>query len=311
VRQLPQALPRRGEIAPLCRRAAGLLGVLAIAVLSVPAAAQTTAPADSEAIARGAYVFRAAGCLSCHTDRKNKGQPLAGGRALATPFGTFYSPNITPDPATGIGRWTAEDFRRALREGLAPDGGNLFPAFPYSSYAGMTDQDISDLWEYFQEQPPVAQANRAHELSLPFRFRALVSVWKALFFSPRTFEADAGKDAVWNRGAYLVQVLGHCPECHTPRNLLGGLDTSRYLAGAAKGPDGKKVPNITPFPKSGIGDWRESDITYFLKTGFLPDGDVAGAAMAEVIDDGTSHLTDTDRAAIAAYLRALPPLPGP
>lgn len=308
---MPQALPRRGKIAAIHRGAVGLLGAFAIAALAVPALAQTTAPDAGGAVVRGAYVFRAADCLSCHTDRKNKGQPLAGGRALATPFGTFYTPNITPDPATGIGRWTIEDFRRALREGLAPDGSNLFPAFPYPSYSGMTDQDISDLWAYLQAQPPVVQANLPHDLALPFRYRALISVWKALFFSPHPFAAEPDKDAEWNRGAYLVQVLGHCGECHTPRNALGGPDTSRRLAGAAKGPDGKKVPNITPFPKSGIGDWRESDITYFLKTGFLPDGDVAGAAMAEVIEDGTSHLTDADRAAIAVYLRALPPLPGP
>jgi mono/diheme cytochrome c family protein len=268
-------------------------------------------PVDGDAMARGAYVFRAADCLSCHTDSKNKGQPLAGGRALSTPFGTFYTPNITPDATHGLGRWTAEDFRRALRQGLAPYGSHFYPAFPYPSYAGMTDGDISDLWAYLQTQPAVAQGNRRHDLALPFRFRALIGVWKALFFKPKPFVAEPDQDAVWTRGAYLVQVLGHCGECHTPRNLLGGPKTSRHLAGAAKGPDGKKVPNITPFPKTGIGDWRESDITYFLKTGFLPDGDVAGAAMAEVIEDGTSHLTNADRAAIALYLRSLPPLPSP
>ncbi len=294
------------------------LGLVAFAVATGPrrGAAQTTGqPAaesvTGESVARGGYVLHAAGCLSCHTDSKNNGEPLAGGRVLPTPFGTFYPPNITPDRETGIGGWTLEDLSRALREGRAPDGRHYYPAFPYTSYTGMTDQDVADLWAYLMAQPPIARANRAHELPLPFRFRALLGLWKALFFEPGRFTGDSAKDATWNRGAYLVGALGHCGECHTPRNALGGMDRSRRLAGTAKGPQGKKVPNITPDPKEGIGDWRESDITFFLKTGFLPDGDVAGGAMAEVIDDGTSHLTDADRAAIAVYLRGLDPLSGP
>ncbi|MHA1601107.1 MAG: c-type cytochrome, partial [Alphaproteobacteria bacterium] len=210
-----------------------------------------------------------------------------------------------------IGGWTVEDLARAVREGRAPDGSHYYPAFPYPSYTGMTDRDVADLWAYLMAQPPVARENQAHELPLPFRFRVVLGIWKALFFEPGRFTGDPAKDAAWNRGAYLVEALGHCGECHTPRNVLGGVDNSRRLAGAAKGPQGKKVPNITPHPKDGIGDWRESDIAFFLKTGFFPDGDVAGGAMTEVIDDGTSKLNDADRAAIAAFLRDLPPLPGP
>ncbi|HEY5598718.1 MAG TPA: cytochrome c, partial [Kiloniellales bacterium] len=191
--------------------------------------AQSSVPPDgggvgADAVARGAYVFRAAGCYACHTDSKNKGAPLAGGRALVTPFGTFYTPNITPDPATGIGAWPVADLARALREGLAPDGSHFYPAFPYTSYTGMIDQDVGDLRAYLMAQPPVVQANRPHELYLPFRLRALVSVWKWLFFTPGRLAEEPTRDAAWNRGAYLVQALGHCGECHTPRDALGGLN---------------------------------------------------------------------------------------
>jgi mono/diheme cytochrome c family protein len=279
-----------------------------------PVAAQTSAQPDAgagDSVTRGGYIFRAAGCFSCHTDSKTKGLPLAGGRPLATPFGTFFTPNITPDRNTGIGTWSAADLGRALREGLSPAGDNYYPAFPYTSYTGMTDQDVGDLWAFLMAQPPVSQVNRPHELPLPFRFRATLGIWKELFFTPGRFAADPGRDAAWNRGAYLVQVLGHCGECHTPRGVLGGLDGGKRLAGTAKGPDGKKVPNITPHPEDGIGKWSESDIIYFLKTGFFPDGDVAGGAMVEVIEDGTSFLDDADRSAIATYLRDLPPMAGP
>ncbi|HEX9792225.1 MAG TPA: cytochrome c [Kiloniellales bacterium] len=283
-----------------------------------PAAAQaSTQPAGGadggggDVVARGTVVFRAAGCMSCHTDSKNLGRPLAGGRPLITPFGTFYTPNITPDRDTGIGNWSVADLSRSLHEGLSPAGSHYYPAFPYTSYTGMTDQDVGDLWAFLMAQPPVIQANRPHELSLPFRFRASLGVWKGLFFSAGRFAPDPGRDAAWNRGAYLVQVMGHCGECHTPRGALGGLDGDKRLAGTAKGPDGKKVPNITPHPQDGIGKWTESDISYFLKTGIFPDGDAAGGAMVEVIEDGTSFLDDSDRSAIARYLLDLPPIAGP
>ena len=290
-----------------------VLGMAAFGTAMGPgrAVAQTVDRPAAESVVRGGYVLRAAGCVSCHTDHKNKGPPLAGGRALPTRFGTFYPPNITPDTETGIGGWSIEDLARALREGLTPEGSHYYPAFPYTSYTGMSDQDVGDLWAYLMAQPPVARANIPHELTLPFRFRPVLGIWKSLFFEPGRFVDDSAKDKVWNRGAYLVNALGHCRECHTPRNVLGGVDNSRRLAGTAKGPQGKKVPNITSHPKDGIGVWSESDIVFFLKTGFYPDGDVAGGAMAEVIDDGTSQISDADRAAIAAYLRDLRPLSGP
>ena len=275
------------------------------------ASAQSEAPAESDPVARGAYVMRAAGCFACHTDLKNAGPPLAGGRALETPFGTFFTPNITPHPDHGIGAWTDSDFIRALREGVSPDGSHYFPAFPYTSYVGMTEPDILDLKAYLFAQPPVARANTPHDIDFPFGFRPLLGLWKALYFDGAVVAEAPGKDEAWHRGAYLVEHLGHCGECHTPRNMLGGLDRDRPMAGNPRGPDGDKVPNITPHPTDGLGDWSTSDLTWFLKTGFFPDGDFAGGAMTDVVEHGTGHLTDADLAAIAAYLRSLPPLVGP
>jgi mono/diheme cytochrome c family protein len=269
------------------------------------------ASSDPAVIERGEYVFHAGGCYSCHTDVKNKGKPLAGARALVTPFGTFYSPNITPDPTHGIGAWTDEEFVRALRSGISPEGAHYFPAFPYTSYTGMADRDMLDLKAYLFAQQPVARPNKAHDLSFPFGLRPLVWVWKLLFFEPGVFVPDPTKDDEWNRGAYLVRHLGHCGQCHTPRNALGARERDRELAGNPEGPEGKKVPNITPHREDGIGDWSESDITFLLKAGFLPDGDFVTGPMSEVVDDGTRFLTDGDRAAIARYLMSLPRLPGP
>lgn len=290
-----------------------LAALLLLASPPVPAAAQdAAAPAAAQdpAVARGAYIFRAAGCLACHTDAKAGGAPLAGGRALKTPFGTFYSPNITPDPRTGIGAWREADFIAALRHGVSPDGEPYYPVFPYTSYTGMTDQDMRDLFAYLLAQPPVEQENRAHELGFPFSWRFTLNVWQFLFFSAGTFEPVAEKDAVWNRGAYLVRHLGHCAECHSPRGLLGAVDAAQELAGNPQGPDGGKVPNLTPGP-GGLADWSESDIAYALKTGITPDGDFLSDSMGEVIEEGTSHLRDEDRAAIAKYVKDLPPMPTP
>ncbi len=309
-------MPRpRGRITfggrPVARPAAASLGLGLLCLGLAAAAGRPATGADLTTIARGEYVMRAAGCLACHTDVKNKGAPLVGGRALHTPFGTFYTPNITPDREYGIGAWSDQDFLAALGQGVAPDGRHYYPAFPYPSYTGMSEGDMRDLKAYLFSRPPVAAPNRAHELSFPFGFRTALWPWKFLFFEPGRRVEDAAKDAQWNRGAYLVEHLGHCGECHTPRNSLGGIERERRLAGNPSGPDGKKVPNITPHPESGIGKWRDSDLTYFLKTGFLPDGDFAGGAMTEVIEESSSHLSDEDRAAIAVYLRSLPPLAGP
>ncbi len=255
---------------------------------------------------QGEYLFRAAGCASCHTDEENKGAPLSGGRALHTPFGVFYTPNITPDPGTGIGRWREADFLRALREGTSPRGEHYYPAFPYTSYTQITDADLRAMWKYLIGRQPVRQANKPHELPWRLRSRAMLRIWKILFFEPGPFQPQADRSPAWNRGAYLVNAVTHCGECHTPRNLLGGLKKSRHLAGNPHGMDNAGIPNITPDRKTGIGRWSENDLVYYLETGMTPGGDFAGDTMAELIDNSTSRLTGDDRRAITVYLRSLP-----
>ena len=279
-----------------------------------PAAAQAVARAEaatacaaSASLERGRYLFQASGCQGCHTRVKPKGDLLAGHRRLETPFGDFHTPNITPDPTHGIGSWSLDDFTQAMRQGRGPDGTVYFPAFPYASYTGMSDADLADLWEYLKSVPAVAVPSRDHELMFPFNLRLLIWPWRWLYFEAGRRVADPSKPPFWNRGAYLTNVVGHCGECHTPRNLLGGLDWDRAYAGNARGPEGKPVPNITPHPKKGIGAWSESDIASFLGDGILPDGDFVGGAMAEVIENSTSTLTKHDLAAIAHYLKTLPP----
>jgi mono/diheme cytochrome c family protein len=258
---------------------------------------------------RGAYVLRMGGCASCHTDSANQGAFLAGGRPLQTPFGTFYTSNITPDPDTGIGGWSTGEFVQALTKGISPDGHDYYPAFPYTSYANMTMQDLADLKAYLDTVEPVANPVPPHDLAFPFNFRPLLKPWKVMFFRENGIEPDPSRSESWNRGAYLVEGPTHCGQCHTSRNLLGALDTSRHLAGNSDGPDRKPVPNITPQPEDGIGGWSASDVGFALQTGILPDGDVLGGAMSEVVRDSTGHLTPEDRAAIAEYVLSLEPLP--
>jgi mono/diheme cytochrome c family protein len=273
------------------------------ALALVLGAAIGTASAQGDA-KRGEYLAKAGGCVGCHTEDKKDAVPFAGGRALETPFGTFYGPNITPHPQAGIGRWTEADFVRALREGVRPDGAPYFPAFPYPSYTKISDGDLRDLWAYLRTLAPSGRTNRAHELSLPFRWRFLVRPWKWLYFTPGPFAADANASQTVNRGAYLVQALGHCSECHTPRSLLGGPKRDRFLAGG-KGPDAKGIPNLTP---TKLKKWNDGDLREFLTTGLTPDGDIVGETMGEVIRNTTSRLTPEDLGALIAYLRSLPPL---
>lgn len=273
--------------------------------LSVCVAASSLYASES-ASPPGEYLFRAAGCAHCHTDTDNKGAPLAGGRALHSPFGTFYTSNITPDRDTGIGRWSEADFRRALREGISPEGRHYYPAFPYTSYTRLSDADLHAIWKYLASQKPVRQANKPHALPWYLRSRATLGVWKMLYFKSGPLQPQTEKSPAWNRGAYLVKAVAHCGECHTPRNLLGGFKTAQELSGNPHGADDTEIPNITPDRKTGIGKWSESDIADYLETGMTPDGDFAGDAMAEVIDNNTSHLTKEDRRAIAVYLRSQP-----
>jgi len=253
----------------------------------------------------GEYLTKAGGCVACHTKEGEKATYFAGGRALKTPFGTFYGPNITPHPDAGIGRWTEADFIRAMREGVRPDGAHYFPAFPYPSYTKISDGDLRDLWAYLRTVTPSAQPSQAHDLRFPFGWRFLVLGWKWLFFKPGPMAPDPTLSTAANRGAYLVQALGHCGECHTPRNFLGGPRRDRFLAGG-KGPEGKGVPNLTP---TRLKKWSDGELRDFLTTGILPDGDITAETMGEVIRNTTSQLTPADLSAMIAYLRTLPPIP--
>lgn len=265
------------------------------------------ASADDGLIQRGAYIVRAAGCISCHTDKAGKGVPFAGGRALKTPFGTYYSPNITADEETGIGNWSDADFLGALKQGLRPDGAHYFPVFPYTSYTLMRAPDALAIKAYLFSLPAVKRTNRAHDVSLPFGWRWPMAIWKRLFFDPGEFSADPARDKEWNRGAYLVTALAHCAECHTPRNLAGGLQRDMWMAGTKDGPEGDAAPNITPAPSTGLG-WSIEQLSFFLKTGTKPDWEAAEGVMGEAVADGYKHLTDSDMRAIARYITSLPPI---
>jgi mono/diheme cytochrome c family protein len=286
----------------MARTSPATAGLLLFAFLFLALFESAFAQGDAK---RGEYLAKAGGCVGCHTEARQGAVAFAGGRALKTPFGTFYGPNLTPDQNAGIGRWSEQDFVKAMRRGLRPDGANYFPAFPYPSFTKIADADLKDLWAYLRSLPPSARANQPHDLRFPFSWRLLVWVWKWLFFTPGPFTPDPSRSAALNRGAYLVDALGHCGECHTPRNFLGGPKTSRYLAGG-KLPGEGSAPNLTP---TRLKKWDTKDLRDFLQTGMTPDGDVVAETMGEVITNTTSKLTSPDLDAVLAYLRSLPPLP--
>lgn len=252
--------------------------------------------------ARGAIIFAIGGCASCHSAPGTEGAEklvLTGGKRFPSPFGTFVAPNISPHEA-GIGGWTALDLLNALRHGVSPEGAHYYPAFPYTSYTLLTAEDVVDLKAYLDTLPPTDAASAPHDLMFPFNFRRGLGLWKRLYLETRSAENMP-------RGQYLVEGPGHCAECHTPRGPFGRLDRSRRFSGAPKSAPGGGAPNITPH-ESGIGAWSEADIVEYLTSGFRPDYDVAGGEMASVIEE-TSKIPAEDRAAIAAYLKSLPPLP--
>jgi len=257
-------------------------------------------------VKRGAYIFAAADCVSCHTDKAHNGAPLAGGRALATPFGTFFSPNITPDKEEGIGSWTEAQFARALRLGLDDDDQYLFPVFPYPSFTGMSDGDVADLYAFLMAQTPQPTPDKPHEIKFPFGVRRLQLAWRLLFFVPGPLEPVAGQTGEWNRGRYLAEAVVHCEECHTPRNFLGALERDHGFAGNPNGPDGQNAPDITSDMDTGIGKWSVDDIVEVLTSGMKPDNDMVARGMADVVD-GTGKLSAADRHAIAVYIKSLPP----
>lgn len=276
--------------------------------LTGPTALALPAPARGPDLANGQELFNAGGCSSCHAVPNQPDRlRLGGGLALRSPFGTFYAPNISPDATDGIGRWSEADFVNAVMRGISPEGTHYFPAFPYISYHIAKVDDVRDLFAYLKTLPPVPGRVRDHDLPFPFNIRRNVGIWKLLFMDVRPFVPDAARSAQWNRGAYLVNGFGHCAECHSPRNALGGVIRGERFAGGPNLDGEGWVPNIT---QKGIGGWSEKDIADFLETGDMPEGDTASGSMRPVIKN-LAQLTPEDRAAMAAYLKSLPPIDGP
>jgi len=289
--------------------AVAIAGFAGFWLLTRPAtiAAEQLPPRQPD-LANGKTVFNAGGCATCHvTPNQTDRTRLGGGLALKSEFGTFYVPNISPDPTDGIGQWSEADFVTAVMRGTAPDGAHLYPAFPYPSYAHARVEDVRDLFAYLKTLPPVVGKAPPNDMPFPFNIRRAVGLWKLLFFDTAPVAADPAQSPQWNRGAYLVNSLGHCAECHSPRNLLGGIVRAQRFAGGPD-PEGKGfVPNITQHDLKG---WSESDIAYFLDSGMTPEGDSAGGSMAQVVRN-IAQLSKDDRNAIATYVKSLPPVEGP
>lgn len=280
-------------------------------VLTMPKTlAEADIPEHRPDLANGERNFWAGGCASCHATPGAEGEDrkkLGGGLAMTTPFGTFRVPNISPDTNSGIGGWSTADFLNAMVKGVSPDGRHYYPAFPYASYQRAKITDLIDLKAYLDTLPAVDNAVGGHDLSFPFTVRRGLGLWKLLYLDGAPFAPDPNGDETVNRGKYLVESLGHCAECHTERDPFGGLDRTRWLAGAPS-PEGKgRIPNITPH-KDGIGDWSAKDISYSLESGFTPSFDTFGGSMVEV-QKNMAKLPPEDREAIAAYLKTLPALP--
>jgi mono/diheme cytochrome c family protein len=260
--------------------------------------------ADAQLIRRGEYIATAADCVACHT--APGGAEYTGGRAFKLPFGSIIAPNITPDTQTGLGQWTTGEFVRALREGVGRHGEELYPAFPYTSYAKMSEPDAIALWAYLKTLAPVRHETAQSDLRFPFDQRRIMRFWKALFLDRESLQQVAGRGEEWNRGRYLVDALGHCGECHTPRNLLYGQERGRALAGETV--QGWTAWNITADRVHGIGEWSQAELRDYLKTGYAPGRAVASGPMAEAIHFSLSRLEDADLGAIAAYLANVQPV---
>ncbi|PIM54122.1 alcohol dehydrogenase [Roseateles chitinivorans] len=266
-------------------------------------------------VARGAYLARVANCAGCHSPRG--GAPLAGGLPLGTPFGTLFSSNLTPDPETGLGRWSADDFWRAMHHGRSRDGRLLYPAFPYTSYTAMTREDADAIFAWLRQQPAVRQTTPAHQLGWPYRWQTALAVWRLMYFTPgdapsqdepgidRGSSRGEGGQAASARGRYLVQAVGHCAECHAPRNRLGALRDATGLRGGWVGVQGWTAPSLADPRAAGVQDWSEDEVTHWLRAGWSPRGAALGP-MADVVAESLQHLSEADARAIAVYLRGLP-----
>lgn len=290
--------------------ALALLGVAAVYWLNVrgdpPDGAAVGVRADGATLARGAYLARAGNCQDCHTPRG--APPYSGGRGIPTPFGTVYSSNLSADPATGIGAWSATDFRRALHNGRSRDGRLLYPAFPYDAYTRITDADADALFAFLRSQPAVVQPNRPHALRFPYDTQAALAVWRALYFRPGRFASNPARSPHWNRGAYLVQGLGHCAACHAERNALGATPEAMALAGGLIPLQNWYAPALNPAPQPGVRRLSAAQTVELLKTGATA-GAAALGPMAEVVLHSTQHLDEADLEAMTAYLQSLPPAP--
>lgn len=263
------------------------------------------APPSPEQVARGAYLARAGNCMLCHTERG--GAAYAGGRPMETPFGTVYASNLTPDAQAGIGAWSAAQFRRALHEGRSRDGRLLYPVFPYTHTTRVTGADADALFDFLRSLPPVNKPNRQHRLRWPYNTQAALAVWRTLYFRPEKFVADPARTPEWNRGAYLVQGLGHCGACHTARNALGGSE-GMDLSGGLIPMQNWYAPSLAADNEAGVASWSIEDITQLLSTGTSRRGAVLGP-MAEVVLHSTQYLEPGDVRAMAVYLQGLPPAP--
>jgi mono/diheme cytochrome c family protein len=270
-----------------------------------PGAAPTIAgaPASASLLARGEYLTKAADCVACHTVPES-GKPFAGGVAFKLPFGTIYSSNITADPQHGIGSWTDDDFVHAVRDGVGKDGQHLYPAFPYTSYTQLSRDDVLAIKAYLFSLRTVDQANRRNDLAFPFNQRWAMGFWNAAFFKNQRFTADPAKSADWNSGAYLATALGHCAECHTPRNLGFGLEHGKELAGAEL--QGWRAYNITSDTKYGIGGWSDADLAQYVTTGHANGHASASGPMGEAVAHSLQYLNPQDVASLVAYLRTVP-----
>jgi len=288
-----------------------IAGGVAFFILTMPRSAPlaTQLPPRTANLANGETMFHAGGCASCHaTPQQRDSTRLGGGLALATPFGTFHAPNISPDRAHGIGDWTEEVFANAMLRGIGRNDEHLYPAFPYTSYQRMVLDDVRDLFAFIKTLPAETTPSQPHDLKFPFTIRRGLGLWKLRYLDGKTFTPDPAKDARFNRGAYLVEGPGHCAECHSGRDAFGGIDPERRFAGGVD-IDGKSwVPNITPHP-DGIAKWSEKDIVNLLETGQTPDDDTVGSTMADVVKN-TGKLSAEARMAMATYIKALPPRPG-
>jgi mono/diheme cytochrome c family protein len=270
--------------------------------LACPLQAQESKPATQTLVQQGEYLARAGDCTSCHTAQK--GQPFAGGFRLDTPFGYLLSPNITPDQQTGIGNWSADDLYRTLHDGVNKHGQYLFPAMPYTSYTKVTRADSDAIYAYLMSLPAVNNAVEVNHLEFPFNVRLSMLGWNELYFDKGTYQDDPAQSAAWNRGAYLVEGLGHCSECHSPRNLLGAIEQKKAFSGALI--DGWFALNLTDSLKNGLGQWSVADIAGYLKTGADKGKSTSLGPMAEVVHNSLSFMSDSDLQAMAEYLKSLP-----